>query len=87
MLQVQNLQKSYGITTILSGVSFVINDGEHVGLIGPNGAGKSTLLRCVVGLEQPDAGLVSLAPPMPWVAQTVVRRVRGPATRHPRRST
>ncbi len=62
MLQVQNLQKSYGIATVLAGASFIINDGEHVGLIGPNGAGKSTLLRCIVGQEQPDSGSVIFAP-------------------------
>jgi ATP-binding cassette subfamily F protein 3 len=62
MLQIQNLHKSYGITTVLEGVSFVVNHGEHVGLIGPNGAGKSTLLRCIVGQEQPDAGAITLAP-------------------------
>src|SRR5690349_13774739 len=63
MLQVQNLHKSYGITTVLAGVTFLINDGEHVGLIGPNGAGKSTILRCIMGQEQPDSGAIAIAPP------------------------
>ena len=63
MLQIQNLRKSYGITTVLDGVSFIINDGERVGLIGPNGAGKSTLLRCAIGQEQPDSGTIALSPP------------------------
>jgi ATPase subunit of ABC transporter with duplicated ATPase domains len=62
MLQVQNLHKSYGVTTVLAGISFIVNDGEHVGLIGPNGAGKSTLLRCIIGEEQPDSGVIALAP-------------------------
>jgi ATP-binding cassette, subfamily F, member 3 len=62
MLQVQHLHKSYGVVTVLAGVSFIINDGEHVGLIGPNGAGKSTLLRCIIGQEQPDSGSISLSP-------------------------
>ncbi len=62
MLQVHNLHKSYGITTVLAGISLIVNDGEHVGLIGPNGAGKSTLLRCIMGQEQPDAGTVTLSP-------------------------
>ncbi|MBA3945286.1 MAG: ABC-F family ATP-binding cassette domain-containing protein [Herpetosiphonaceae bacterium] len=62
MLQVHNLYKSYGSATVLAGISFVINDGEHVGLIGPNGAGKTTLLRCIVDQEQPDAGTVTRAP-------------------------
>ena len=63
MLQVQNLHKSYGITTVLAGISLIVNDGEHVGLIGPNGAGKSTLLRCIIGQEQPDSGTITLSPP------------------------
>jgi ATP-binding cassette subfamily F protein 3 len=63
MLQVQHLRKSFGATTVLDDVSFVLNDGERVGLIGPNGTGKSTLLRCVVGEEQADAGTIVLNPP------------------------
>ena len=62
MLHVQNLRKSYGAATVLADVSFVLNDGEHVGIIGPNGTGKSTLLRCLVGAEAPDAGSVVLTP-------------------------
>src|SRR5215213_280141 len=62
MLQVHNLHKSYGITTVLAGISLIVNDGEHAGLIGPNGAGKSTLLRCIIGQEQPDSGTITLSP-------------------------
>jgi ATP-binding cassette subfamily F protein 3 len=63
MLQVQNLRKSYGAATVLADVTFIVNDGERVGLIGPNGAGKSTILRCLVGQEQPDSGAINLSPP------------------------
>jgi len=63
MLQVQQLQKAYGATTVLGGVSFVLNPGEHVGLVGSNGAGKSTLLRCLIGDERPDAGTIVRSPP------------------------
>ena len=62
MLQVQQLEKTFGVNTVLDGVSFVLNDGERLGLIGPNGSGKSTLLRCLAGLEQPDRGSVVLTP-------------------------
>jgi ATP-binding cassette subfamily F protein 3 len=62
MFQVHNLHKSYGITTVLAGISLIVNDGEHAGLIGPNGAGKSTLLCCIIGQEQPDIGTITLSP-------------------------
>ncbi len=62
MLQVHALTKHFGVATILENISFVINDGEHVGLIGPNGAGKSTLLRCITGQIAPDSGTITHAP-------------------------
>jgi ATP-binding cassette subfamily F protein 3 len=58
MLQVQHLTKSFGVTTVLSDVSIVLNDDEHVGLIGPNGAGKSTLLRLIQRQLEPTSGRV-----------------------------
>jgi ATP-binding cassette subfamily F protein 3 len=63
MLQVQGISKTYGATAVLSDVSFVLDEGEHVGLVGPNGAGKSTVFRCIAGHELPDAGTVSFSPP------------------------
>jgi ATP-binding cassette subfamily F protein 3 len=62
MLQVQNLHKSYGVTVVLDGASFILNDNEHAGLIGPNGSGKTTLLRCITREEQPDSGTIVLSP-------------------------
>lgn len=63
MLQVQNLRKAYGAAPVLADASFIINDGEHIGLIGPNGVGKTTLLRCIVGAETPDSGVIMRSPP------------------------
>src|SRR4029453_9487752 len=62
MLQGQRLRKSYGAVTVISNVSFILNDNQHVGLIGPNGVGKSTLLRCIIGAEQLDAGTIAKSP-------------------------
>jgi ATP-binding cassette, subfamily F, member 3 len=62
MFTVNHLSKRYGDNLILDNVSFVLNDGERVGLVGPNGAGKSTLLRLVCGEESPDGGTVTLDP-------------------------
>jgi ATP-binding cassette, subfamily F, member 3 len=62
MLQVKQLSKYFGAEFILDNISFVLNDGERVGLIGPNGSGKTTLLRCIAGLDAPDRGEVVLSP-------------------------
>ncbi len=62
MLQVQSFSKRFGVDTVLENISFVLNDGEHVGLIGGNGAGKSTLLGCITGQIAPDAGTIIRSP-------------------------
>lgn len=60
MLKVSGLKKSYGKQVIFDGVDFVVGRGERVGLVGRNGHGKSTLFRIILGLEEPDAGEISL---------------------------
>ncbi len=59
LLAAQNLEKSFGARPLFSGISFVVEERERVGLIGPNGAGKSTLLKILAGTLSPDAGTVS----------------------------
>lgn len=59
-LTVQDLTKSFGTELVFSGVTFQIQEKEHVGLVGANGAGKSTLLKIIAGLEHPDSGSVVL---------------------------
>ncbi len=50
MLEVHNLEVSYGEFLALKGVGFTVKDGELVTIIGANGAGKSTILRAIMGL-------------------------------------
>lgn len=50
MLEVRNLEVSYGEFLALRGISFTVQEGELVTIIGANGAGKSTVLRAVMGL-------------------------------------
>jgi ABC-2 type transport system ATP-binding protein len=57
---IRDLRKSYGDLQAVRGVSFQIQDGEIFGLIGPNGAGKTTTLECVLGLREPDEGVIEV---------------------------
>ena len=58
MLELKNLDASYGFLQVLWDVSLHVDDGEFVGLIGPNGAGKSTTLKSIAGLLTPKGGEV-----------------------------
>ena len=51
MIEIVNLQKSYGSNQVLSDITFTIHDQEIYGIVGQSGAGKSTLLRCINGLN------------------------------------
>jgi ATP-binding cassette subfamily F protein 3 len=57
---INNIARIHGGRTIFKSISWTIQDGEKIGLVGPNGIGKSTLLRALAGLEQPDAGAITL---------------------------
>lgn len=61
ILSCQNIEKAFVENTLLSGVSFHIEDYEKAAIVGINGAGKTTLLRIIVGEMAPDAGIVTLA--------------------------
>jgi lipopolysaccharide export system ATP-binding protein len=54
------LKKTYSKRRVVDGVSLSVKPGEIVGLLGPNGAGKTTSFNMVIGLVQPDAGVVML---------------------------
>jgi branched-chain amino acid transport system ATP-binding protein len=58
MLEVKDLQVSYGAIKALKGISFHVDEGEIVTLIGANGAGKSTILRTVSGIVKAQSGSV-----------------------------
>jgi len=60
VLQLANIDFSYGTVQVLFDVNFEIHRGECVALLGTNGAGKSTILRVASGLEVPERGVVRL---------------------------
>ena len=55
-----HLEKTYGKRLVVDNVSLHVEKGEVVGLLGANGAGKTTTFYMIVGLEQPDSGIVRL---------------------------
>ncbi len=59
MLQVENLQKSFGGVRAVSDFSFILKRGEIVSIIGPNGAGKTTIFNLLTGFYLPDTGTIT----------------------------
>ena len=60
-IAVEGVEKRFGTFEALKGVSLDVPNGSLTALLGPSGSGKSTLLRVIAGLEQPDAGRVTIA--------------------------
>ena len=58
LLEVKDLEVSYGVIKALKGISFEVNEGEIVTLIGANGAGKTTTMQSVIGLIPKKGGTV-----------------------------
>jgi branched-chain amino acid transport system ATP-binding protein len=56
LLEIHKIDTSYGLSQVLFGVSFAIDDGEVVTLMGRNGMGKTTTVRSLMGLVQPHGG-------------------------------
>ncbi len=60
ILQMKNIQKSFGSLDVLKGIDLTVEKGEVVAVIGPSGGGKSTLLRCATTLETIDKGEIKI---------------------------
>jgi len=60
LLVFDGIDKSYGETPALRGVSLEVLEGEVFGLLGPNGAGKTTLIRILMDIIRPDSGRITL---------------------------
>jgi len=60
MIEIKNLHKSFGSNHVLRGIDLTINTGESLAIIGKSGCGKSVLLKHIVGLLNPDEGIVKV---------------------------
>ncbi|HBW15318.1 MAG TPA: energy-dependent translational throttle protein EttA, partial [Desulfovibrio sp.] len=60
VIEAQGVSKSMGDKMLIEGLECIIPAGAIVGIVGPNGAGKTTLFKMIAGLEQPDAGTLTV---------------------------
>ena len=56
LLEMRNINKSFGPVHVLHDVDFSVYEGQVTALVGDNGAGKSTLVKCLAGIHQIDTG-------------------------------
>ena len=60
ILEVNDINKSFGKTEVLKGIDFSMEKGEVISVIGSSGSGKTTLLRCIAFLEKADRGQIKV---------------------------
>jgi ABC-2 type transport system ATP-binding protein len=60
MIEVRGLTKRYGDKVAVNDLTFGIEPGKVTGFLGPNGAGKTTTMRCILGLDYPNAGTITV---------------------------
>lgn len=70
ILKVENVSKFYPGVTALNDVSFTLKKGEIRALVGENGAGKSTMIKCIMGVEKPDRGKISMNYDGEWITNS-----------------
>ena len=60
MIEVSDVVKRYGSTTVLNGATFQIDEAQLTTIVGPSGCGKSTMLRCLNRLERFESGVIRI---------------------------
>jgi ABC-type multidrug transport system ATPase subunit len=83
VIEVEDLVRRLGDTTVLDGLSFVVPTGSVTGFLGPNGAGKTTTMRVLSTLLRPTSGRVRIAGRDVVTEALEVRRVIGLVTEEP----
>src|ERR1700745_447615 len=74
MIRAENLVKTFGDFTAVSGISFDVQEGEMFAFLGPNGAGKTTTIKMLTTLLKPTSGTVALDGLDPTVHANEARR-------------
>jgi ABC-2 type transport system ATP-binding protein len=83
IIQVENLQRTFGANRAVDGMTFQVEPGEVFGLLGPNGAGKTTTVRLLNGILPPSAGTMRVFDLDPAAQGELVRRQTGVLTETP----
>lgn len=60
IIEIRDLKKSYGDNHVLNGFNMSLNEGENLVIMGKSGSGKSVMIKCLIGLERPDSGTITV---------------------------
>ena len=60
VITIENLSKAFGTNVVLNDFDFCLNRGENVVVLGRSGSGKSVLIKCIIGLLEPDEGIIEV---------------------------
>ena len=60
IIEIKNLKKSYGKIHVLEGFNMELYEGENLVIMGKSGSGKSVMIKCLIGLEEPDNGTITI---------------------------
>jgi phospholipid/cholesterol/gamma-HCH transport system ATP-binding protein len=58
IIEIKDLRKSFGDNHVLDGFNMLLKEGENLVVMGKSGSGKSVMIKCLIGLEEPDSGLI-----------------------------
>lgn len=83
VVEVNNVEKSFGDVRAVDGLTFIIKPGEIFGLLGPNGAGKTTTLKLILGLLELDAGEISVFDLSPSTDEMMIKQNIGYVSEEP----
>jgi len=60
IITIENLHKSFGDNCVLEGFNMQLYEGENLVIMGKSGSGKSVMIKCLIGLEEPDSGSITV---------------------------